>query len=235
MIRQAHLLVSHANAMIPGVFGISAWDLVGALPVSADSVSQFTTGGDWRFINRGAVDVLNLNPNATKSAVLGLPKATALYGSLPEQLASPGSFASKLKDMLTARKKYQIADATMNAVPPTGSPAVCVLEMTLPNSDVAVTALNYGKNSNSVTVDLTQIPPGIPAASFAGQMGVDIINNSSEVVTSDGHMKIDLNALSGRTLVVHRTGAASMGTQGGTQGFPTPPAPPTTQAGSIRH
>jgi hypothetical protein len=67
-----------ANAMQEGVFAISAWDLVGALPVPADSVSQFTTGGDWRWINRGAVDLMNFNPSATQSAVLALPKAQTL-------------------------------------------------------------------------------------------------------------------------------------------------------------
>jgi hypothetical protein len=77
--------------------------------------------------------------------------------------------------------------------------------MTLPNSDLAVTALNYGKNSNSVTVDLTIIPPGIPAAQVASQMAVDIIDNSTANVSNDGHLTINLNALSGRTLVVHRS------------------------------
>jgi hypothetical protein len=154
--------------------------------------------------------LLNVNPSATKSTVLGLPKAQTLYGPLPQQLADPNSFASKIKDMLAARKKYDIQDATENSVPPTGNPAVAVITMTLPNSDLAVTALNYGKSSNSVDVDLTAIPPGIPAAQVAGQMAVDIIDNSNVNVSSNGHMTINLNALSGRTLVVHRTGTSSI-------------------------
>ena len=225
MIRQAHLLVAHANAMIPGVFGISAWDIVGALPVSADSVSQFTTGGDWRWINRGAVDLLNANPSVTKSAVLGLPKATALYGSLTEQLASPNSFASQLQKMLAARKQYQIADATENSVPPTGNPGVCVITMTLTNGDLAVTALNYGHNTAMVQVDLTQIPPGIPASSIGGNMSLDIISNAAGVVSSDGHLAVDLDSLSGKTIVVHRNGA-------GTPVSPPPPPPPIPTPGS---
>jgi maltose alpha-D-glucosyltransferase/alpha-amylase len=206
LIRRAHLLVAHANAMQPGVFAISAWDLVGALPIPADSVANLTTGGDWRWINRGGVDLLNFNPNATKSTVLGLPKAQTLYGPVSEQLTSPDSFASQIKKMLAARKQYNLAQATMNAVPPVGNPAVCVLAMTLPNSqDLAITALNYGRNSNSVEVDLTQVPPGIPAASLAGQTALDIVaNQGTGVVSNDGKLKIDLDGLSGRTLVVHR-------------------------------
>ena len=33
-IKKAHLLVAMANAMQPGVFSLSAWDLVGALPLT---------------------------------------------------------------------------------------------------------------------------------------------------------------------------------------------------------
>lgn len=231
-IQQAHVLVAHANAMVPGIFGISAWDLVGALPIPADSVpDDLTSGGDWRWINRGAVDLLNLNPNATSSSTsIAMPKAQSLYGTLPQQLASSNSFASQIQAMLAARKKYNIMNATLNSVPPTGNAAVAVLTMTLPDSDLAVTVLNYGKNSNSVTVDLTLIPPGIPASSVAGQTALDIINNSSAVVSSDGKVNVDLNALSGRTLVIHRTGS-STGSQGST-GSPTPVPVPT--GGSVR-
>jgi len=205
-IRQAHLLVAQANAMIPGVFGLSAWDLVGALPIPESSVpDHLTDGGDWRWINRGAVDLLNANPTATKSAVLGLPKATALYGSLPDQLASPDSFASRIQKMLAARKQFNIINATLNSVPPTGNPGVCVLTMTLPSGDFVITALNYGRSAASAQVDLTLIPPGIPAPAVAGQTALDIIaNQNAGTVSSDGKLQVNLQALSGQTLLIHR-------------------------------
>jgi trehalose synthase len=209
LIRRAHVLVAHANAMQPGAFAISAWDLVGALPVPADSVAQLVNSGsaaDWRWINRGGVDLLNLNPNATTTPIFGLPKAQALYGPLPDQLNDPNSFASQIKKMLAARKQYHIDQATMNAVPPTGVRGVCVLEMTLPGDQAfAITALNYGRNSASVDVDLTQIPPGIPAAQVAGSTAQDIVAGAGAgVVSNDGHLKINLDSLNGRTFVVQR-------------------------------
>jgi maltose alpha-D-glucosyltransferase/alpha-amylase len=212
LIRRAHLLLAHANAMIPGVFAISAWDLTGALPVAAASVANLintaTSTNDWRWVNRGAVDLLGVNPSANKSTVLGLPKATTLYGPLPQQLQDPNSFASQIMKMLAARKQYNIPGATMNAVPPVSDPAVCVLEMTLPTGDFAITALNYGRNSTSVQVDLTLIPPGIPASQVAGQTAQDIVaNQSAGTVGSDGKLTINLDNLSGKTLVVHRVGA----------------------------
>jgi trehalose synthase len=229
LIQKAHLLVAIANAMQPGVFGISAWDLVGALPVPASEVSStLTAGGDWRWLNRGAVDLMNYQPNATQSAVLQLPKAQELYGPLPTQLQNPNSFASQIKQMLEARAKYGIQNATMNAVPPTGNQAVAVYAMTLPNStSLAITALNYGRTPNTVQIDLTQIPPGIPASQLAGQTALDIISQQNAgVVSNAGQLTIDLDSLTGRTLVIQR--------QGGTPAppTPTPPTPPTPPGGS---
>jgi trehalose synthase len=207
LIQRGHLLVAHANAMQPGVFAVSAWDLVGALPIPAESVpNNLTAGGDWRWINRGAVDLLNVNPSADKSAVFGLPRATTLYGSLPDQLKSPDSFASKLKQMLAARKQFRIAEGEMLAVPPVNDKSVCVLVIKLPDSqNLAITALNYGRQNTSVQVDLTKVPPGIPASALAGQQAQDIIANQGANKVSDaGMLTIDLDSLSGKTLVVNR-------------------------------
>jgi trehalose synthase len=202
LIQRGHLLVAHANSMQPGVFAISAWDLVGALPISKESVADRTQDGDFRWINRGGVDLLGANPTDDKSSY-GLPKAQTLYGPLPEQLKSPDSFASQVKRMLTARKQNRIAEAKMLAVPPVGDRGVCVLVMGLPNSQgVAVTALNYGRNESSVDVDLNNLP-GISVGSIKGKMAHDIVANQDTGIVSDaGHLTVKLDALSGRTIVI---------------------------------
>ncbi|MDB6091597.1 MAG: trehalose synthase [Gammaproteobacteria bacterium] len=203
LIQRGHLLVAHANAMQPGVFAISAWDLVGALPIPASSVpNNLTAGGDWRWIDRGAVDLVGVNPTGTKSS-FGIPKAQTLYGAVPDQLKSPNSFASQIMKMLAARKQYRIAEGTMLAVPPVSDHSVCVLVMKLPDSKLAITALNYGRGSTSVQVDLTQVPPGIPSQSLAGRGATDVVaNQGAGTVSNAGLLSVDLDSLSGRTLVV---------------------------------
>jgi len=239
-IQRAHLLLAAANAMQPGVFAISAWDLVGALPIPADSVSNLVnsgSGGDWRWINRGAVDLINANPSATKSTVLGVPKAQELYGPVTDQLKDPNSFASKLKVMLAARKQYKIDQGTMNAVPPTGNKAVAVLEMTLPDNSFAITVLNYGPDAASVQVDLTQIPPGIPAMQVAGQTAQDIVANQGDgTVGGDGKLTVNVDGLSGKTLVVPRQGAtpSTTSTSGGNPST-APPIAGSSVVGSTGH
>ena len=81
-IKRAHLLLAMATAMQPGVFSLSGWDLVGALPLPLESVAERADDGDYRWVNRGGVDLMNVAPQADRSA-FGLPRATALYGSIP--------------------------------------------------------------------------------------------------------------------------------------------------------
>jgi trehalose synthase len=203
LIQRGHLLVAHANAMIPGVFAISAWDLVGALPLPQESVAERLQDGDFRWINRGGIDLLGANATAERSA-FGLPKAQTLYGTIPEQLTNPSSYVSRLKQMLAARKQYRVHEGTMNAVPNVGNPSVVVLVMTLPdNGGLAVTALNYGRDTASFEVDLTATPPGIPATSLAGQPAQDIIaNQAAGNVADTGRLSMQIEGLAGKTVVV---------------------------------
>src|SRR5262249_37983146 len=151
----------------PGVFSLSSWDLVGALPVPDAAVARWATDEDYRWINRGGVDLLGANPGAEKSA-FGLPRAQALYGPLPRQLKDPDSFAARLKRLLAARRAHRIAEGELLAAPEAQSPAVCLLVLRLPGEGAfAVTALNYGRAPVEETVDLTKTP-GLPAGKLGG-------------------------------------------------------------------
>ena len=205
-IRRGHLLVAHANAMIPGIFSFSEWDAVGALPIPLASVpDNLKAGGDVRWVNRGGVDLMGKSAQTT-TAIFGLPEAQSLYGPLPQQLRDPNSFMSRMKLMLAAREKYGIKDATMNAVPPVNNASVAVLVMTLPDAGgLAVTALNYGRTATNLAIDLTQTPPGIAAAQLSGLGVVDAISGETVgTVSSTGGLQITLEGIQGRTFVVKR-------------------------------
>jgi trehalose synthase len=192
-IRNAHLLLAHANAMQPGVFALSSWDLVGALPLPEASVSDRTGDGDHRWINRGGVDLLGAAPEAQRSA-FGLPRARALYGSLPEQLRSPGSFALRLQSMLAARKQFRLAEAEIIAVPEPSDRGVCFLVMRLPgDGGLAVTALNYGGKASTADV---------PLSSSDGWRARDAVTGKDAGVVKAGRLGVRIDALSGRTLII---------------------------------
>ncbi|SDH38321.1 trehalose synthase [Pseudomonas flavescens] len=159
-IRQVHLLLLMYNAMQPGVVALSGWDLVGALPLEVDQVSELIAEGDTRWINRGGYDLVDLDPQALLSAE-GLPKARNLYGSLSEQLKDPESFASQARRMFAARRSYGVASSKQVAVPLTSHPALLIMVHELPaGRGTQVTALNFGAEPLTEVVTLTDVEPG---------------------------------------------------------------------------
>jgi maltose alpha-D-glucosyltransferase/alpha-amylase len=188
-----HLLLAAANALQPGVFGVSSWDLVGALPVPLEGVKDRVGGGDYRWVNRGGVDLLGANPQATTSA-FGLPRAKALYGPLPDQLKDPDSFAARLRVMLAARRKYRLAEGELLAVPEPKTAGLCVLVLRLPDHPLAVTVLNFGREDASEEIDL-----GAVGKDVAGGW-LDILTDRPVGPAGGGRFTVRLPALTGTTL-----------------------------------
>lgn len=193
-IRQIHLLLVMYNAMQPGVFALSGWDLVGALPLAADEVAHLMGDGDTRWIHRGAYDLVDLNPDAELSAGQ-MPRSKTLYGSLNSQLQDPASFASQLQKILAVRNAYGIAASRQVLVPDVEHPGLLVMVHELPaGKGTQITALNFGATALTETLHLPDIAPG-PV--------VDIINERVEGdLTVDGEFTITLEAYEGLALRV---------------------------------
>lgn len=203
-IKRGHLLLAAANAMQPGVFSLSSWDLVGALPLPEASVADRLQDQDYRWINRGGVDLLGVNPEAARSAY-GLPRAKALYGPLPEQLRDPNSFASRLKQMLEARRRYQIALGTLVAVPDVRHSSLCALVFKLPGNDAyAVTALNFGRHAVCEPIDLAALEK-CGSRPVAGRKFFDAITGAVEgTIGEDRRVEIKLAPLAAKALILAR-------------------------------
>lgn len=159
-IRRTHLLLVMFSAMQPGVFALSGWDLVGAATLPADSVRARMADGDTRWINRGAYDLLGVDPAAATSPS-GLPRARALYGSLPEQLRDPTSFASQLKNILRARDQSHLFDAEQLDPPQVKAAGLVVMVHRLSGDrGLEVTALNFGRAPIDESVHIERAPAG---------------------------------------------------------------------------
>ncbi|WP_395640972.1 maltose alpha-D-glucosyltransferase [Pseudolysinimonas sp.] len=156
-IRDAHLLLCAYNAWQPGVFALSGWDLTGMLTVPADEVAALVATGDTRWIERGAHDLLDIAPDAVRSAA-GMPRGRALYGALPAQLEDPESFASKLAAILDVRRTHGVATASQVDIPDVADPAMLVLVHRLDDGDpeadarIQVTVLNFSAEPVEGTV-----------------------------------------------------------------------------------
>jgi trehalose synthase len=159
-IQRAHLLLALYNAMQPGVFALSGWDLVGALTLPGDAVQSLIAEGDTRWINRGAYDLLGKHAGVTTSSS-GLPRARALYGPLPEQLLRPDSFASELRKMLRVRAQYRIHESEQVALPAVRAPGLVVMVHRLPgNAGIQVTAVNFARTPVREAVAIEPAPAG---------------------------------------------------------------------------
>ena len=194
-IQRAHLLVVMYNAMQPGVFALSGWDLVGALTLPAESVKALLADGDTRWINRGSYDLLGQNPGAAASSS-DLPRARALYGALPEQLGNPGSFARQLQRMLRVRAEYRINESEQVDVPPVKARGLVVMVHRLPaGRGTQVTAINFGRSAVRETVAIEGAPPG----------GVvrDLLEETAPgILSADGGLQIALGPHQGQVLLI---------------------------------
>ena len=164
LIRDAHLLLCAYNAWQPGVFALSGWDLVGMLTLPSEQVTDLVAAGDTRWIERGAHDLLDVDPGATRSAA-GMPRGRALYGPLPAQLEDPGSFATRLAAILDLRRRYGIATASQVDIPEVAHPGMLVLVHRLDDGDaeapapMQVTVLNFSAEPTDGTVRSDQLVP----------------------------------------------------------------------------
>ena len=191
-IQRVHLLLVMFNAFQPGVFALSGWDMVGALPLPPGAVEALMADGDTRWIERGAYDLVNSNPDAATSQA-GLPRAETLYGPIDEQLQRPDSFASQLQRLLAVRQAYGIYAAQQTMIPDVASPALLVMVHELPDArGTQVTALNFGAEPIEETIVLPNVQPG-PV--------VDMINETVEGdLTATGELLIRLEGYEGLSL-----------------------------------
>ncbi len=193
LIQRAHLLLAMYNAFQPGIFALSGWDLVGALPLPREAVVSLLADGDTRWIQRGAYDLLDANPDATHSAA-GLPRATALYGSLPAQLQQPGSFVRRLRRMLAVREQYRIYAARQIDIPEVRSPGLLVMVHELPDQlGIQVSALNFGATAIDESVTLHTVPDG---------EAVDMFNDQVVGQVNAGELAVRLAPYTGKSYLL---------------------------------
>ncbi|WP_140416309.1 maltose alpha-D-glucosyltransferase, partial [Arthrobacter globiformis] len=158
-ILDAHILLSMYNALQPGVFALSGWDLTGVTALDRQRVRELTAQGDTRWINRGAHDIMGTSPEAEASSA-GMPRARSLYGPLPEQLKDPASFARRLQKILEVREQSGIATSTLLDVPEVSQRGLLVMVNRLGDGNLQVTVLNFSGQDISGSIQSTHLVPG---------------------------------------------------------------------------
>lgn len=152
-VKKLMLLISVYNAYLPGIFQISAWDLMGALQLEKDDpdIQNFTKGFDYRWLDRGAYDLTG-NSTLNKS-VKGVPKCKALFGDLRSQLNVSDSFVSQLQRLLKLRIDLDIPSSIfLGTLPSTNSTIVFVNRNSY--ADFIMVILNFGENEQVLNIPI---------------------------------------------------------------------------------
>jgi len=195
MITKGHLLMAMYNAMQPGVFACSGWDLVGALPLKENQIKELLVDGDFRWVNRGAIDIMDLNEDS-KISSSGLPKAQTLYGSIPEQLKNTNSFVNRLKRMLEIREEYKIYKAALVELPDVTQGSVVAMLHKLPGDlGKQLTILNFSPEKVNETVTFKSIKN-------SSAIGLINAHKVVEDISSSGKLNIQLDGFEGRILLL---------------------------------
>ncbi|MCV7253762.1 maltose alpha-D-glucosyltransferase [Mycobacterium hackensackense] len=170
-IRRAHLLLAMFNALQPGVFALSGWDLCGMLTLPAAEIRELLRGGDTRWIHRAAHDLMGVNPEASHSGA-GMPRGTSLYGSIPEQLADDTSFLRQLQAILRVRTHFGVATSRQIDIPDVSHHGMLVMVHQLDDpNQMQLTVLNFANEDIAGTVRSEYLPPGAAVSDmFSGKV-----------------------------------------------------------------
>ncbi|HEY0814755.1 MAG TPA: maltose alpha-D-glucosyltransferase [Pseudonocardia sp.] len=199
-IRRAHLLLAMFNALQPGVFALSGWDLCGMLTLPPADVAELLEGGDTRWIHRPAHDLMGVAPRAKRSGA-GMPRGRSLYGSIPEQLEDEASFIRQLQAILAVRRHYNIATSKQIDVPDVSHKGMLVLVHELDESDqLQLTVLNFANEPIAGTVRSAALPAG-------GQVCDMFSNNPLGTVDDLQSFGVELQAHEGMSLLVSKRDA----------------------------
>ena len=192
-IRRAHLLLAMFNALQPGVFALSGWDLCGMLTLPAQDVSKLLRGGDTRWIHRAAHDLMGINPQATKS-MAGMPRGRSLYGSIPEQLDDDTSFLRQLQAILRVRTHYGIATSRQIDIPEVSHRGMLVLVHQLDDPhQFQLTVLNFANEQIAGSVRSMELPPGARVTDmFSGEVVGVVDDLNSFAVELEPHQGASL-------------------------------------------
>jgi trehalose synthase len=192
-VQKAHLLLAMFNALQPGVFALSGWDLCGMLTLDRSKVSHLIYGGDTRWVHRAAYDLMGYGSD---TAFAGMPAGRSLYGSLPEQLKDPKSFVSGLKEVLEVRNACDLATAEQVDVPLVSHRSMLVMVHRLPDgARFQVTVLNFGQEPVTGTVRSEHLPPGASVTDMFTDWPLGEVDDLNSFTVS-------LDALEGLSLLI---------------------------------
>lgn len=189
------------NAMQPGVFQLSGWDLLGALNLDTEEVKDLMADGDIRWTERGAYDFLGKR-NEIKKSSEGMLQTLLLFGNFKQQLSDSSSFVNQLSHILRLREKFRIAESHRLAILPHQYLGTVLMLHQLPDGNLEITAINFGDEIATETVDFSLLAH-IEQTKWQNTKSIDILTDEPMVIANNV-LTIQLNPLSAKVIVFEK-------------------------------
>ena len=140
-------LLGHFQAMQPGLFMLSADELLGVLPLSAGLLEYSTEHDALRQNVAGAYDVTS-RAGGNILTEIGLPKASTVFGKLDVDVRMEESFAGSMRRIINVRNAMGMPQATLVQLPRTQHNGLLIQVFQLPqknslNATAAVNIFNF--------------------------------------------------------------------------------------------
>lgn len=196
LIKRMHLLLTMFNALQPGAFALSGWDLCGSLPLDKEQIIQLIgSDEDNRWISRGGYDLLGYQ-TAYNQTSAGLPMAKALYGPINKQLMDEQSYVSQLQQIIKIRKQFNIDTSEQIEIMDISNQALLGLIHQLNQDDqIQVTVLNFSNQALKTTLKSDFF--------IAKNQVTNMMTNESLASVSEDHsFTLSLEAYEGLSLLI---------------------------------
>lgn len=209
LLRDGLLMLATYHAMQPGIFMLSGRELCGSLPVPPKLITAASEDEALQQNMAGGYDLLGTS-RGTLLTALGMPKAPAAFGSWPEQMLDPLSFAWGVKQVLQVRAQYHVASAEPLGMLPAANRGVVVQAFRLRDSEsaqgtVMVVAANFGATRAVERITAAQIPGlKLAAVSRVNEPLTDIMQVEPSFLSSK-QLELPLAPWQTRVLLLERT------------------------------
>ena len=149
------------SAIQPGIFQISAWDLMGCIQLEPEEVKEMTKDGDFRWCNRPGYKIIgdNSTQQGSRFSVGQLPRGRSVFGPLDVQEKFPSSLFYELRNILHVRKELDIA-LCCNQIPlrTVSKGCVCLMHVLSASSgepELEMTIVNFSEEPCSEMINLS--------------------------------------------------------------------------------
>ncbi|WP_430735093.1 hypothetical protein [Halodesulfovibrio aestuarii] len=192
-------LLGHTQAMQPGIFMLSADELLGVFPLPAGILDYTTEEDALRQNVSGAYDLTSRGGNNILTEI-GLPKAPTAFDNIDTEVHMAESFVGNMRRIIKLRNALGMQNATLMQIPKVKNKGVLIQVFQLPSNNslsatAAVNVINFGDSPASEEFSLLK-------TLASGNVGLEDLLTGENVSAAHNAFSVSVPPRTARTYVV---------------------------------